>query len=204
MRKVLFASAILALAFSSKTFAQDNEGGDFKPFKVDVSMGYAMPTGGGTGSKGGFLFAVEPKYAIMQQLSVGLRIEVAVTVSGIDQQSETYSSTATAKAAGSYLATGDYYFSNNNLRPFVGAGAGIFTTAGVQLESENPNVASASKFGGMFRGGIEYKHARFGLEYNLVGKTTVAPTSSTSNDGYDIKNAYIGVKFGVCIGGGRQ
>lgn len=201
MRKTVFATAIFVMALSTQTFAQD-QAGEFKPFKVDVSLGYAIPSGG-TGAKGGVLFAIEPKYAIMQQLSVGLRIEVAATISGVDA-SGNVSNNASAKASGSYLATGDYYFSNNDFRPFLGVGVGIFTTAGVDLNSSNGNVGQSSKFGGMIRGGMEYRHLRFGLEYNLVGKTTVPPSSSTSNDGYDIKNSYIGIKIGICIGGGRR
>lgn len=204
MKKVLLATAIFVIALSVKTSAQkDHSGGEFKPFKVDVSLGYAIPTGG-TGSKGGILFAVEPKYAIMQQLSLGLRIEGAVTVSGIDGQGNV-SNNASAKAAASYLATGDYYFNNNDFRPFAGAGAGIFSTAGVTTNTSNSSVAQGTKFGGMVRAGFEYKHARLGIEYNLVGKTSVADDPSTqANDAYDIKNAYIGIKFGVCIGGGRR
>jgi len=200
MKKTLFVSAMFILAFSAKTFAQNE--GEFKPFKVDVSTGYAIPMGG-SGAKGGVLFVVEPKYAVIPQLSVGLRLETAITVAGVDVNSGTYNSTASAKAAASYLVTGDYYFSNNDLRPFVGAGVGIYKTAGVSISSSNPNVATGSKFGGMVRGGIEYKHFRFGLEYNPVGKTTVAASSPSANDGYTIQNAYLGIKVGFCIGGGR-
>jgi len=201
MKKVfLVSSVMLVMAFSAKIFAQEK--GEFKPFKVDVSAGAAIPIGG-TGSKSGGLFVVEPKYAVMPQLSVGLRLETAITVAGVDLNTGNYNSTASAKAAASYLVTGDYYFSNNNLRPFAGAGLGLFKTAGVSVSSTNPNVATGSKFGGMIRGGVEYKHFRFGVEYNAVGKSTVAPSTSTANDGYTVKNSYIGIKVGFCIGGGR-
>jgi hypothetical protein len=201
MKKVLFVLAIFLLAISAKTIAQ-KEGGEFKPFKVDVSGGYALPIGG-SGSKGGALFVVEPKYAVIPQLSVGLRLEAAITVAGVDVSTGTYNSTASAKAAASYLLTGDYYFTNEDLRPFAGAGVGLFNTAGVSISSSNPNAATGSKFGGMVRAGVEYKHFRFGVEYNLVGKTTVPPSSSSANDGYTIQNAYVGIKIGFCIGGGR-
>ena len=203
MKRVLFVTALFTLAFSTKTLAQKGEGGEFKPFKVDVSLGYALPVGG-SGSKGGVLFAVEPKYAVMQELSLGLRIEAAVTLAGVDLNSGTTNGNASAKAAGSYLATGDYYFSNKDFRPFLGAGAGIFTTAAVQESSTNTNTTSGSKFGGMIRGGFEWKHARFGLEYNIVAKSTVAESQPGANDGYTVQNSYVGIKFGVCIGGGRQ
>ena len=201
MKKAFFVSAMFVLALSSKTFAQIEEG-EFKPFKVDVSAGYAIPMGG-SGGKGGVLFVVEPKYAVIPQLSVGLRLETAVTVAGVDLNSGNYNSTASAKAAASYVLTGDYYFNNNDLRPFAGAGVGLFKTAGVSISSTNPNVATGSKFGGIIRGGIEYKHFRAGVEYNMVGKATVPASSSTANDGYSIQNSYVGIKLGFCIGGGR-
>lgn len=200
MKKVLMLSSIFFLAFAASANAQDE--GEFKPFKVDVSLGYAIPTGG-TGSKGGALFVVEPKYAVLPQLSVGLRLESAVMLSGVNLSTGEYNSSSSAKAAVSYLATGDYYFNSNDFRPFAGAGAGLFTTAAVDIDSDNPNIAEGSKFGGMIRAGFEYKHLRFGAEYNLVPKSTVAASSPTANDGYTVQNSYIGIKLGVCIGGGR-
>ncbi len=200
MKKVLLLSTLFLLAFAASSSAQDE--GEFKPFKVDVSLGYAIPMGG-QGSKGGALFVIEPKYAVIPQLSVGLRIESAVMLAGVNLSTGEYNSTSSAKAAVSYLATGDYYFNNNDFRPFAGAGAGVFTTAGVTIDSDNPNIAEGTKFGGMVRAGFEYKHFRFGAEYNLVPKSTVPPSDATTNDGYTIQNAYIGIKLGVCIGGGR-
>lgn len=200
MKKVLLLSSIFFLAFAASSHAQDE--GEFKPFKVDVSLGYAIPMGG-TGGKGGALFVIEPKYAVLPQLSLGLRLESAVMLSGVDLSTGDYNSNSSAKAAVSYLATGDYYFNNNDFRPFAGAGAGLFQTAGVAIDSDNSNFAEESKFGCMIRAGFEYRHLRFGVEYNLVPKSTVAPSSSTANDGYTVQNAYIGIKLGVCIGGGR-
>ena len=49
----------------------------FQKFKVDVSLGYAKPESSET--DGGVLFAIEPKYAIIDQIAVGLRMEAAVT-----------------------------------------------------------------------------------------------------------------------------
>lgn len=203
MKKSTFLAAILLLAIHSKSFSQ-SEGSDYKPFKVDLSIGYAVPTGGGTGGKGGLLFAVEPKYAIKNEITVGLRMEGAIMISGITSDG-TFTDAGTAKASSSYLATGDYYFGEpGGFRPFGGIGLGIFKTAGVSVSETNPNVATGSKFGGMLRAGFEYRHARVGIEYNLIGKSTVAPSTPGGTDGYTIKNGYLGVKFGVLIGGGAR
>ena len=201
MKKVyLFLTLGTILSFSA--IAQES---DLKPFKVDVSLGYAIP--GGSGAKGGVLFAVEPKYAVMPVLSVGLRMEAAVVArfSGYDEDG--YPMDADVKASASYLATGDYYFSENySFRPFAGAGAGIFTLGSASVSGNGSgSVGVGSKFGGMIRAGIEVSHFRLGVEYNLIPNTTL--------DGYDSngdpakvtsKNSYIGIKLGVCLGGGPR
>ena len=177
---------------------------DLKPFKVDISLGYAIP--GGSGAKGGVLFAVEPKYAVMSQLAVGLRMEAAVIARFSGYDVDGYPTNASVKAAGSYLVTGDYYFTDNySFRPFAGAGAGIFTLASAEVNSTEEGVSAGSKFGGMIRGGIEMSHFRLGIEYNLVPKTKFTgfdnngdPSTLTS------KNSYLGIKLGVCIGGGPR
>ena len=184
--KKLF-SFVLALLVFQLVNAQDSETGDriFKKFKVDVSLGYAMPQeSGGSGTKAGALFAIEPKYAVMDELSVGLRMEGAV-MANIDMDGEK----GNAKVNASYLATGDYYFSNNKFRPFGGAGTGIFTYASISSEDENiENIPINSKFGFMVRGGFEYGHLRLGVEYNIVAD----------------KAGYLGIKIGAVIGGGRK
>jgi outer membrane protein W len=160
----------------------------FKKFKTDISLGYAIAQGSGsqTGTKGGVLFAIEPKYAVLDALSVGLRMEAAVTAN-VDINGEKGS----AKANASYLITGDYYFTDKKFRPFGGVGAGMFTTASVDESTTATTAAeipTASKFGFMTRAGFEYGHLRIGAEYNFVAN----------------KAGYLGIKIGACIGGGRK
>jgi outer membrane protein W len=199
--KKMYLMAVIAIAAISVN-AQKS---DLKSFKVDVSAGYAIP--GGKGSKGGVIFVVEPKYAVMSNVSVGLRMEAAVIarVSGFDVNGDALD--AEVKASASYLATGDYYFSDNySFRPFAGAGAGLFKLASASVTSggaENSGVGS--KFGGMIRGGIEAGHFRLGLEYNLIPKTQVGGFDANGvATKVDSKNGYFGIKFGACIGGGRR
>ena len=111
----------LAIFILSATISLSSKGQDavqLKPFKVDLSVGYAIP--GGEGTKGGVLFALEPKYAVIPNLAVGLRMEAAIIAkfSGYDEDGNAMNTKV--KAAGSYLATGDYYFSNNyNYNTFI-------------------------------------------------------------------------------------
>jgi len=196
----------LILAFgtivSFSAIAQSDS--DLKPFKVDVSLGYAIPAG--SGAKGGVLFAIEPKYAVMSQLAVGLRMEAAVIARFSGYDADGYPTNTHVKAAGSYLATGDYYFSDNySFRPFAGAGAGIFTLAAAEINSNEEAISGGTKFGGMIRGGIEMSHFRLGVEYNIV-PTTKFSGFDTNGDPATLtsKNSYLGIKLGVCIGGGRR
>lgn len=160
----------------------------FKPFKVDIAVGYALPSG--SGSKAGALFAVEPKYALNDNLTVGLRMEAALTaqgqiVNGVMDQGD-------VKASSSYLATADYFFNTNRLRPFVGAGAGIYSNASANIDPTiSDNVKAGSRFGFAPRAGFEIGHFRTAVEYNVAGKTGT------------VNHNYLGIKLGFFIGGGR-
>lgn len=203
MKKLLvFSAAVLSM---SMAHAQ-HSGGEFNPFKVDIAFGYAIPQG--TGAKGGVLFALEPKYAVMDQLSVGLRLEAALTERGF-QASDGGSASAKVAASSSYLVTGEYYFTQNKFRPFVGAGVGIFSLASASFDDNSNDGAvgtgSATKFGGMVRAGFEAGHFRLGLEYNLVGNSSETATDDFGNTAtVTSKNSYMGIKLGFFIGGGRK
>lgn len=200
--KNLLAILILSSVISLSAKSQESV---FKPFKVDVSLGYAIP--GGEGAKGGILFAVEPKYAVIPNLSVGLRMEAAIVArfSGYDENGEVMD--ASVKGAASYIATGDYYFmADKNFRPFTGGGVGIYSIAGIEATSTTGEVSAGSKFGGLVRTGFEFSHFRFGFEYNIVPKTEFTGYDGDGNPttGLTSNNSYMGIKVGVCIGGGRR
>jgi outer membrane protein W len=180
----------LALAFFTSCFFANAQETTFKPFKVDVAFGYAIPSG--SGSKGGVLFAVEPKYALNDNITVGLRLEAALTArAAVDENGEEM--VGDVKASSSYLLTGDYYFNTNKFRPFAGLGAGLFKLASVDVTTtdEEMEIKTGSKFGFAPRAGFEYGHFRTAIEYNFAGKTG------------KINNNYIGIKLGFFIGGGR-
>jgi hypothetical protein len=178
---------------------------EFKPFKIDASLGYGIPKG--TNVTGGAMFSFEPKYAFTgDALSFGLRLEGATTklsakgntstgTGGSGNATAGGSSTSTEPATNiSGLITCDYYFNNNSLRPFFGAGTGAYniTTANGKEEGALlPDLSVATKLGFMFRGGVEWGHLRTGVEYNFVGNSGGDPFK------------YIGLKIGVLLGGGR-
>src|SRR4051812_32959850 len=152
MKKLLFACAILFAFDVAK--AQDG-GRIFKKFKGNVSIGYANFPGNNsnTGIKNGFVFSLEPKYAVLDQLALGLRIETILLGKGGTSTvgGTTANDNLTLKVYGTYLLTADFYFTNNyKLRPFVGAGGGIYYAATASTLYDDPNTNShTTKFGEM-------------------------------------------------------
>jgi hypothetical protein len=175
----------------------------YKPFKVNVSVGYAKPLNAGV--SGGFLVAVEPKYGISDHFDLGLRLESAFVARGIERNGNTTKSDV--GAFGSYLITGNYLFGTEGIRPFLGAGVGLYSVASggsvTVVDGQTPqevNFVSDTKFGGMIRAGIKTGHFVAAVEYNAAPTTenTFGTTKISS------ENAYLGVKVGFDIGGGRR
>lgn len=199
MKKIVFSILLLTIVVMANAQSES----EFKPFKVDVSTGYAIP--GGTGAKGGILFVIEPKYEVIPNLSVGLRWELAVMARGtVDQNGN--AAKVDVKAAGSYLLTGDYYFTTTTVRPFAGAGLGIYSLASASASNNGASAGGGSKFGEMVRAGVEISHFRLGLEYNIVPTTKVetVDASTSIKTTSSTKNGYMGIKVGFTIGGGRR
>ncbi|WP_080239389.1 outer membrane beta-barrel protein [Spirosoma rigui] len=175
----------------------------YKPFKVNVSVGYAKPLNAGV--SGGFLVAVEPKYGLSDHFDLGLRLESAFVARGITRNGNT--TTSDVGAFGSYLITGNYLFGTEGIRPFLGAGVGLYSVASggsvTVQDGQTPqqvNFVSDTKFGGMIRAGIKTGHFVAAVEYNAAPTTdnTIGTTKISS------ENAYLGVKVGFDIGGGRR
>ncbi len=200
-----FLSLCLALTVAVAAQAQTT----FKPFKVNVSIGAAIPSGGG-----GVLFAIEPKYGINDQIDIGLRLESAVMARDLVVNGNT--SSGNAQGAFSYVLTGNYMFSDEGFRPFVGIGAGLFGIAGTAFSatsgtggtSTNGNINAASVFGGMGRVGFKTGHFVLGVEYNLIpnSNSVVYDSNGTNKIGTSVQsqNSYTGIKVGFDIGGGRR
>ena len=196
MKKLLLFSLILL----SINFVKAQ---GFSPFKVDLAVGAAIPQG--SGAKGGVLFSLEPKYAVIQRLSVGMRMEAAVMARGF-QSSDGSSTSADVAASASYLVTSDYYYTNFAFRPFTGVGAGIYSFASASVNNQGFGGSSGTRFGTMVRSGFEAGHFRMAFEYNIVGKTSQTTVDGSGNTKTTVtsRNSYMGIKIGFFIGGGRR
>ena len=185
MKKILFSTLLLGVAFFGN--AQSTA---FKPFKFDFAVGYGIPAG--SGSSAGVILALEPKYSINNNITLGLRFEGAVLAKA-SYDANTGVTKADAHFNASYLATGDYFFNTNSFRPFVGLGVGLFNSVAAAADNTGTAEASVStnKFGAAPRVGFEAGHFRMGVEYNIAGKSG------------SINNNYLGIKIGFFVGGGK-
>ena len=200
MKKPLLTTVVL---LSILFLHAQNDESPLKAFKLDFSLGGAIPQG--AGSKGGGLFAIEPKYAVADQLNVGLRIELAVMARAFPYSDGTYSST-NVSVSGSDLVTGDFYFTTTSFRPFIGAGGGVYRLASASTNDNGyaSDVASATKLGAMIRAGFEVGHFRLAVEYNFIGNSTVQVSDNYGNVSSTMaKNSYLGIKLGGWIGFGK-
>ena len=165
---------------------------EYKAFRVGLGLGYANASG--KGAKGGVLWTLEPGYRVNDQILANLRIEGAVIGRGYADET---SASVDVAALGSYTLNGQYYFNNNNLRPFVGVGVGLYSLAAVSVTAgtgggSSEAVAAANKVGFYPRVGFDAGHFTLNLDYNLVPETN------------GIKNSYLGIRIGGFIGGGRN
>lgn len=171
----------------------------FKPFRVGLGIGYAVPAAG-EGAGGGFLMYAEPGYRPTDQVLVGLRLEGAFIVRGIEGVSNKDIS-GDASSIASYSLNAQYYFNNEQVRPFVGAGFGLFSLTAVKFNTAGntpgaDEVGAETRFGFYPRLGVDVGHFTLTLDYNIVPPTDVP-------DGGEVKNNFLGIRVGAAIGGGR-
>jgi outer membrane protein X len=177
----------LLLWLPGKVNAQDTTR-VYKRFKVDLSMGLAIPQSyDKLGFEIGVLLAAEPKYAIIDQLSIGIRLEAAYMVQNLEPYKEFFKGNPIN--IGTELITADYYFSNSKFRPLVGLGIGV-SSVNIPDEKNTEYYISESVLGGMIRSGFEFGKFRMGIEYNMNGSVS-----------FSKKNNYWGIKIGFLLGG---
>lgn len=159
--KNLSISLVVSLMLASSIYCQD-----YNRFKLGLGAGLAGGEGNGSKDFGvGGLFTIEPAYRLNDNIAIGLRLETAVfgeDSSGFIHFPEIISS---------ITVNGQYYFSSEQFRPFVGIGLGIYFPA------------EFSTFGFYPRIGFDLGNFTFALEYNYAGSSS---------------NAYY---FGVRVGG---
>ncbi|MEO6849886.1 MAG: hypothetical protein ABI203_01890 [Mucilaginibacter sp.] len=181
MKKILLLFTFIGITFLA------NAQSTYKAFKVDIDLGYAIPsasTGGGT--KAGATFTIEPHYRLSDDLAVGFRLEGAGL--GYEDNNAT-SDKVHVSILSSYCPTLEYYFAKTGFRPFAGAGMGIFSQQSVTATDGSATlVPGASRFGFFPRLGFEAGHFRMSAAYNVVGNN----------------QSYAAFTIGAFFGGGKK
>lgn len=200
MKKCALIAFIVILASSHGYSQYDQDySRDFKPFKVGLGIGYAVP-GAGDGAGGGLLAYLEPAYRATDQVAVGLRLEGAFIVRGVEGVTDREVE-GDASTIASYTLNGQYYFSDEKVRPFVGAGFGLFSMAATRFNTNSNNdpglndIGAETRFGFYPRLGVDVGHFNLVLDYNVIPPTDVP-------GGGEVKNSYLGIRAGFSIGGG--
>lgn len=194
MKKLL----LLFVLVSTIAFSVDAQ--DYKKFRVGLGLGYASPSG--DGAKGGVLLYLEPGYRINDDILLNLRLESAIMARGVEGADE--SASFSVSSSGSYTLNGQYYFTKNNFRPFVGLGFGMYSIVAASVDVGGQNVAlgqDEGKFGFYPRVGFDAGHFHMTIDYNLIGKSTA---DIGFGETIEQKNSYLGLRLGFHIGGGRN
>jgi hypothetical protein len=168
---------------------------NFKTFRVVISGGYANGAGY---TSGGVFGNIEPGYRLSDKIALGLRGELAGLVRG---DYEGLSVNVDISKVSSYTINAIYYFRDDFVRPFAGVGAGTYNMSSIEYKhtgsGTTKGTGAESKFGFYPRIGIDLGHIIFGIDYNVVPKTT-------TSDGAEFKNNYLAIRAGVFFGGGSK
>jgi len=186
---------------TSQNYSSTTTDREFVPFKVGLGVGWAVP-GQTNGGGGGVLLYVEPMYRASDMVAIGLKFESAIITRSVSSLNNNNDVKGDATANMSYTLNAQFYFSHENIRPFIGAGAGAYSLAATTFNTASngnditSNVAGQTVFGFYPRIGLDAGHFNLTIDYNFIPKSSVA-------GGGDVTNNYLGIHAGMSIGGGR-
>lgn len=161
----------------------------------------------------GLFLNLEPKLKVFENAFIGLRIGVVINAQKFEHYdiSQFNIDTAADNGGMAFALTFDYYLNENDLRPYLGVGAGPYLLANyVDVSRVIPSPPSEDTFevkvnnqlGFLIRGGVESRNLRFGIEYNLISK---ADLKSPNEEPIGIvNNSYLGLSIGFVIGAKRN
>lgn len=179
MKKLVYLFAFVAMSLNSLSAQAPS----YTDFEWDiVRLGYAAPAGSDNVG-GGISLGTEVRYNLKDNLSLGLRYEIAVFSAADDIGN------GSVGASGSYALIGDYYLkTTSSKRAFVGLGIGQFVGGDIEVDGSEETIEAGSSIGLIPRVGYEFGHLRLSAEYNLAFKEEVA--------------SYIGIHLGITLFGG--
>ncbi len=180
----MFLLSACCLVFTFNTYSQDAQ--QYDKFKLGLGAGYIIgkPAGAFESTHSGFILTLEPAYRVRDNIAAGLRLELSVFPGD-------YSPAVLA----SVTINGQYYFSDEQFRPFAGAGLGIFTYS--EIKSFNHSIGFYPRLG------FDWRHFTLALEFNFIpgaasGYDFVTNTTQKSSA------YYLGVRVGGFFFGGKK
>lgn len=183
---------ILILIMPVLTLAQglDRPTRIYKPFKVDVGINLTFPANTDLTVGGGFF--VEPRYGINDHVHIGLHLGSNIIGEGQFLLNNTAAVTK-AQAIGNVSLTGDYVFSRENVRPYIGISAGMYRRSDYEIIDESSGTIINN----------QGTHVNFGLAPRMglvAGKFRMDATFHFTGQGI---TDFISLGLGIQFGGGR-
>ena len=193
MRKILQWGILLSMIMG--TLSAKAQGGYeikriFKPFKVDAGINLTFPANRDLTVGGGFF--VEPRYGINDHIHFGLNLGSNIIGEGKSLFQNTEAVTR-AQAIGNVSLTGDYVFSLENVRPYIGMTAGMYRRSDYEIIDQSDgtiinNHGTHVNFGVAPRMGVVAGKFRMDATFHFTGKGITD---------------FISVGLGIQFGGGR-
>lgn len=200
---VLATFAATTLGFAQAASAQAE---NYQPIREDTGLAgaYAASMGGG-----GFGATVEPKFNLLDKVSLGLRLEGVVTFGGSIGGADQDVSVGMGASAAS-LAKGEYFFTTGTARPWVGLGLGMYTLVSQSVDTGQDSVAVSQRAGKYFgmapQLGVDLGRLRLAATYNVILGADVEVTQmvgSTEQTSSTSQN-YFTFELGIRFGGARK
>jgi outer membrane protein X len=191
MRKILF---VLLLSVPLVSSAQIY-------FKMDAGLGGAFTFG--DLKSYGIMAHAEPKVFILPSLSAGLRIEGDALFGGtITEEASDLSVGVSSRAA--ILLKGEYYFTDNKTRPFLGLGVGSYTIANTSATGEgSASIGAGNHFGVAPELGVTFGNFRLSAMYHILTGSSLVDMSAGAPKEISMNYLVIQLGFKVFQVGGK-
>ena len=166
-----------------------------KYLKVDAGIGAGLTLG--DLKSYGISASTEPKFFFTPQIAVGLRLECTMLFGGnIDAASSSFEIGISARAA--QLVKGEYYFSEESTRPFVGLMTGRYVQANIGTSSAgDASIKEGSYFGFAPEIGITFNNFRLSAIYHIVPGTDLLTV--TSGNPPEVSRNYLVIQLGFKV-----
>jgi len=185
MKKALFVLAmVIPLASNAQIF-----------FKLDAGLGGAFTFG--DLKSYGIMAHTEPKIFILPSLSAGMRFEGDALFGGSITDTESDLSVGISSRA-AILLKGEYYFSENKTRPFVGCGFGMYTIANNSASGTgSASLEAGNHFGVAPEIGVTFGNFRLSAMYHILTGNNLV--EMTVGDPQEISMNYLVIQMGFKI-----